>query len=126
MLVTRTRGAALIVAAAALWGAAACGGQTDRTGESEGPIDGSGSGGASGGGGNGSAGGPTTPLGECKKGVPATNDPEQLCPWVGFKDKLCYDTKELACACACPRDKRSTCISSLPGGPTDRVPVECY
>ena len=128
MQVTRTRGATLIVVALS-WGVA-CGGQTDRTGEDleggagSGGASGGGSGGASGAGRNGAGG--STPLGECKKGVPATSDPEQLCPWVGFKDKLCYDTKEAACACACPRDRASTCISSLPGEPTDRVPVECY
>jgi hypothetical protein len=124
MQVTRSRGA--LIVAALLSGFIACGGQTDRTGEDleGGAGSGGASGGASGGGRNGAGG--STPLDECRKGAPATSNPEQFCPWVGFKDELCYVTKEAACACACPRDRASTCISSLPGGPTDRVPVECY
>jgi len=52
------------------------------------------------------------------------SDPEQPCAWLA--DKLCYETKEAACACICPQDRRSTCISSLPGGPRDMLPVDCY
>jgi hypothetical protein len=134
MQVTITRGAALIVTAV-VWGAIACGGQTetgdgdgDNEGGTAGASGGSGGGasgsGASGRGGSGSSGGPTTPLGECKMGTRVPTDPEQPCAWVG--NNLCYDTKEAACACICPRDRKSTCISSLPGGPTDRVLVDCY
>ena len=116
----RARVGALVATVAALCGAVACGGQTERTNDES--DAGTAAGGSSS---TPTPGGPITPLGECKKGPPASNtDFEQPCAWLA--DKLCYDTKEAACACICPRDRRSTCVSSLPGGPMDRVPVDCY
>lgn len=61
-------------------------------------------------------------LGECVKGWPVF---EADCPWLG-SDNLCYATKAAACACLCPRDTRSTCISGLPGGPDDETAVSCF
>src|SRR5688572_20985657 len=133
MQVTITRGAVLVVTAA-VWGAIACGGQTDEGGEGyyEGGASGA-SGGGSGGGGSGGgsagragggSGGPTTPLDECKMGTPPPSSHDEPCAWLA--KNLCYETKEAAYACVCPRDRKSTCISSLPGGPNDRVPVDCY
>jgi hypothetical protein len=128
MQVTITRGVVLIVAA--VFGAVACGGKTEE-GDEEGFGDGGaagasggGSGGGSSGRGGGGSGGPSTPLEECKMGTPLPSDFTQPCAWVA--KKLCYETKEAACACICARDRKTTCISSLPGGPTDRVPVDCY
>src|SRR5687768_14244897 len=129
MQVTITRGAVLVIAAA-VWGAIACGGQTetgDGDGDNEGGTAGApggGSGGGSSGRGGGGSGGPTTPLDECKMGTPPPSSFDEPCAWVG--KNLCYETKEAACACICPRDRKSTCISSLPGGPTDRIAVDCY
>jgi len=62
------------------------------------------------------------PLGECVEGWPVY---EGECPWEG-SDHLCYATKEAACACLCPRDTNSTCVSGLPGGPDDHVAVSCF
>jgi len=62
------------------------------------------------------------PLGECVEGWPIY---EGDCPWEG-SDHLCYATKEDACACLCPRDRRSTCVSGLPGGPDSHVAVSCF
>lgn len=61
-------------------------------------------------------------LGECTEGwLPE----EAECPWLG-SDELCYATKADACECVCPRDRRSTCVSGLPGGPDSRTPVSCF
>jgi hypothetical protein len=125
MQVTITRGALLIVAA--VLGAIACGGKTEEgdgfgDGGTAGASGSSGSG--SSGSGGGGSGGPGTPLGECKMGTPPPATFEEPCAWLA-KD-LCYETKEAACACICARDRKTTCISSLPGGPNDRIAVECY
>jgi len=61
-------------------------------------------------------------LGECVKGWPVY---EADCPWLG-SNNLCYATKADACACLCPRDTRSTCVSGLPGGPNDQTAVSCF
>jgi len=61
-------------------------------------------------------------LGECNQGWPTY---EADCPWLG-SDELCYATKADACACVCPRDRTSTCVSGLPGGPDDRTRVSCF
>ena len=61
-------------------------------------------------------------LGECNEGWLTY---EADCPWLG-SDELCYATKADACACVCPRDRTSTCVSGLPGGPDDRTRVSCF
>lgn len=61
-------------------------------------------------------------LGECVEGWPVY---EGECPWEG-SDHLCYATKADACACLCPRDRRSTCVSGLPGGPDSHTAVSCF
>lgn len=62
------------------------------------------------------------PLGDCVEGWPVY---EGDCPWLG-SDHLCYATKEQACSCLCPRDKSSTCVSGLPGGPDAQTNVSCF
>lgn len=62
------------------------------------------------------------PLGECVEGWPIYDGD---CPWEG-SDHLCYATKENACACLCPKDRNSTCLSGLPGGPDSHVAVSCF
>lgn len=61
-------------------------------------------------------------LGECVEGWPPF---EAECPWLG-SDDLCYATKADACACLCPHDKASTCVSGLPGGPDAETRVSCF
>jgi hypothetical protein len=63
-----------------------------------------------------------TELGECKLGFPVfgTGKP---CAWVA--DDRCYDTREMACNCECPRDRDSQCVSGFGAGPDGRVLVEC-
>jgi hypothetical protein len=100
----------------------ACGGRTVEEGDGEGE-GGAGGGGGSGTGGRGgtSAGGPKTPLPACVLGDPPHES--ALCPWLAAD--RCYLTKEAACACVCPTDRASYCISGLPGGPEGRVDVQC-
>ncbi|HEU5073605.1 MAG TPA: hypothetical protein VFU02_05520, partial [Polyangiaceae bacterium] len=61
-------------------------------------------------------------LGECPEGWPVY---EGDCPWLG-SNHLCYATKAEACACLCPRDRRSTCVSGLPGGSDAQTDVSCF
>ena len=63
-----------------------------------------------------------TELGECTLGFPVfgTGKP---CAWVA--DDRCYDTREMACNCECPRDRDSQCVSGFDDGPDGRVLVEC-
>jgi len=61
---------------------------------------------------------PIAALPPCEKGYERSSD--QPCPW--FADRLCYATKEAACACVCPRE-RSICIS---GWPSDTHPVNVF
>src|SRR5690606_600059 len=63
----------------------------------------------------------TLPLGECVEGwFPSQGD----CPWLAGNGR-CYATKAEACACVCPRDRSSTCVSGLPGGADSRTRVTC-
>ncbi|HKY35036.1 MAG TPA: hypothetical protein VJN18_03785 [Polyangiaceae bacterium] len=63
-----------------------------------------------------------TELGECKLGFPVfgTGKP---CAWLA--DERCYDTREMACNCVCPRDRDSHCVSGFGDGPDGHVVVEC-
>lgn len=94
----------------------ACGGQVERE---------TGSGYASGGspsaaGGAGSKPGfPKSPLGECEPGFSHAQNPTLPCPWLG--NGLCYEKKDQACACVCPAEHDSWCVSDFPdpeGAPT--------
>ncbi|MET0412566.1 MAG: hypothetical protein ABW217_14785 [Polyangiaceae bacterium] len=84
-------------------------------GSSAAPSDNGGSGPAPGtnGGAGGSAGAGDT-LPECVLG-PARASPQASdveCNWV-VSDR-CYERRIEACACACPRDRNSNCVSGLP------------
>jgi hypothetical protein len=80
------------------------------------PSDNGGSGpapAANGGTGGTAAAGDTLP--ECVLG-PARTSPQVSdveCNWV-VSDR-CYERRIEACACACPRDRNSTCVSGSPG-----------
>lgn len=64
-----------------------------------------------------------TELGECQLGFPAsgTNKP---CAWIA--DNRCYESRQMACNCACPRDHDSVCTSGFGAGTDGRVPVDCF
>lgn len=63
-----------------------------------------------------------TALGECVRGYPETFS--KPCAWVA--DERCYDTRAMACNCACPRDRDSQCSSGFESGPDGHVWVACY
>jgi hypothetical protein len=64
-----------------------------------------------------------TDLGECKLGALENRATDQLCAWVA--DKRCYQTREMACNCACPRSRNSQCSSGFDDGPDGHVWVAC-
>jgi hypothetical protein len=45
------------------------------------------------------------------------------CPWVA--DSRCYEARDMACNCACPRDRDSQCLSGFGEGPDGHVEVVC-
>jgi hypothetical protein len=64
------------------------------------------------------------PLGECIEGFSRHVDATTPCNWLG-EDGLCYETKEAACNCICPRDRDSTCSSGFFRGEGEATPVNC-
>ncbi len=64
-----------------------------------------------------------TDLGDCKLGPKESYASNQPCPWVA--DSHCYDTREMACNCACPRSRNSQCVSGFEAGPNGHVGVVC-
>jgi len=49
--------------------------------------------------------------------------PDRPCAWVA--ENRCYDTREMACNCACPRSRNSECASGFDDGPDGHVWVAC-
>jgi hypothetical protein len=64
-----------------------------------------------------------TELGDCTLGPTENLASDQACAWVA--DKRCYQTREMACNCACPRSHDSQCASGWDSGPTGHVWVAC-
>jgi hypothetical protein len=64
-----------------------------------------------------------TDLGDCQLGPPENGASDDPCPWVA--DNRCYQTREMACNCACPRSHDSLCASGFDGGPNGHVWVGC-
>jgi hypothetical protein len=64
-----------------------------------------------------------TELGECRLGEMSW-DVAGGCAWIA--DNRCYATREMACNCACPRERNSQCSSGFDKGPDGRVWVDCY
>lgn len=64
-----------------------------------------------------------TELGACTPGSMVYDTPG-ACPWVA--ENRCYATREMACNCACPRDRDSQCSSGFDSGPSGRVDVDCF
>jgi hypothetical protein len=111
-----------------LWAAlgclAACGGQTRDDGGSGGSIFGPSAGGSTSGC-DGCALGATQPLGDCESaGFLQTEAYGRPCNWL-FED-TCYDTREDACECGCPRDQGDViCISGSYEGDGNATEVSC-
>ena len=64
-----------------------------------------------------------TDLGDCKLGPVENRSTNQQCAWVA--DMRCYQTREMACNCACPRSRNSQCSSGFDEGPDGHVWVAC-
>jgi hypothetical protein len=62
-----------------------------------------------------------TELGECRLGTPEAGS--DTCPWLF--ERRCYDSRDMACNCACPRSRDSLCLSGFEAGPFGRVEVSC-
>jgi hypothetical protein len=62
-------------------------------------------------------------LGECTLGPAENGTTANPCPWVA--DDRCYETREMACNCACPRSRNSRCVSGFESGPDGHVWVAC-
>jgi hypothetical protein len=62
-----------------------------------------------------------TELGACTLG--RVEDYRDPCPWVA--NKRCYDEREMACNCACPRSGNSQCVSGFEAGAHGHVIVTC-
>lgn len=62
-------------------------------------------------------------LGDCQLGPFEALDDTNTCAYVA--DGRCYEDKDMACNCVCPRSKDSICLSGLDGGPNGHVPVSC-
>ena len=63
-------------------------------------------------------------LGECTLGPAENRAVDDPCPWVA--DDRCYETREMACNCACPRSRDSQCVSGFADGPDGHVWVACH
>lgn len=63
-----------------------------------------------------------TELGDCSLGRPEAYD-DMPCPWVA--KNRCYEEREMACNCACPRTRNSACVSGFDDGPQGHVKVSC-
>lgn len=64
-----------------------------------------------------------TDLGSCTLGPLENRATAQQCAWVA--EKRCYQTREMACNCACPRSRNSQCSSGFDDGPDGHVWVAC-
>ena len=97
-----------------------CGGKTDTDGETAGGT------GAASSGTEGSDGGFGTerPLEECvEEGYPYDSANGRPCTYIA--DDICYGELSQACACICPRDRDSTCITGLWPDDFGRTDVFC-
>jgi hypothetical protein len=64
-----------------------------------------------------------TDLGDCTLGPTENRATDQQCAWVA--EMRCYQTREMACNCACPRSRNSQCASGFEAGPDGHVWVAC-
>lgn len=64
-----------------------------------------------------------TAVGDCVPGPPEEEALYGPCMWVA--DGRCYQEREMACNCVCPRDRDSQCSSGFDAGPNGHVKVSC-
>jgi hypothetical protein len=64
-----------------------------------------------------------TLLGECTLGFSQHRPEGRSCTWLA--DALCYESRDMACNCICPRSRDSQCFSGFEEGPDGRVEVFC-
>jgi hypothetical protein len=64
-----------------------------------------------------------TDLGDCVLGVPEQKADNGDCAWVA--DGRCYEARDMACNCSCPRSHDSQCVSGFEAGPNGHVDVSC-
>ncbi|HEY3667040.1 MAG TPA: hypothetical protein VGL19_13600 [Polyangiaceae bacterium] len=111
-------------------GLLACGGRYEEPGTGTGtPVAGpTGSTGAPSDGKAGSSGSTVTlpdhDLGMCQPGFDRASNPGRSCNWLTDSGK-CFDTKDAACNCICPRSGESLCSSGVDGGPGSATLVHC-
>jgi hypothetical protein len=67
-----------------------------------------------------------TDLGDCTLGPLeyGGSDSDKPCPWA--TNNRCYETREMACNCACPRSHDSQCVSGFDAGADGHVLVSCF
>lgn len=109
---------------AALLGAGACGGQVTRSTSHESSGEGANSSAQGGSKATGSFGDADTALGECIEGPVEGSGEATSCAWVAAG--RCYDEREMACNCVCPRSRDSQCVSGFERGPKGHVAVDCF
>lgn len=119
----------VVLAGSALAGSVlgGCGGQVDAEDDSmvsEEPeaSDGSDGTATSGSGGAAELGPGDLALGECELGFLRAGD-ERPCNWLA--EDRCYETKAKACACVCPVDGPSVCVSGFYEGEDSETRVSC-
>jgi hypothetical protein len=67
---------------------------------------------------------PQQDLGVCTPGFERAADPARSCNWL-TEAGVCFDTKDDACACICPRAGDSLCWSNFDNGPGSATLVHC-
>ena len=67
---------------------------------------------------------PTQDLGLCEQGFDRARNPSRPCHWL-TKSGQCFDDKDRACACICPQDGESLCVSGFDDGPNSATLVRC-
>lgn len=67
---------------------------------------------------------PQQDLGTCVPGFERASNPSRSCNWLTDAG-VCFDTKDAACACICPRNADSVCFSGFDDGPGSATLVHC-
>jgi hypothetical protein len=67
---------------------------------------------------------PKHDLGTCTPGFERASNPNRSCNWL-TEAGVCFDTKDAACACICPRNADSVCFSGFDDGPGSATLVHC-
>lgn len=67
---------------------------------------------------------PQQDLGVCTPGFERATEPGRSCNWL-TEAGVCFDTKDGACDCICPRTQDSLCWSDFDDGPGSATLVHC-